>query len=205
MWDSLWVVSTIFVALFRKFGTIWHLNTAAGEVAYCYSKSEVKLSQSACNNISMYNKCLMQSCLWSPASKMLQVPLEYQTTAGYDSSPHPSLALIMSFNAWSSTNKYPILKPTNKYLIWSSTYKYLFGGTHIKVHLLSPHRLNQVKRDCACMCSFSFFVSACVCIFMFIMKPPRDMQDLALCTWVSTCVHVSLLTYQRWTCGYVYT
>ena len=137
MWDSLWVVSTIFVALFRKFGTIWHLNTAAGEVAYCYSKSEVKLSQSACNNISMYNKCLMQSCLWSPASKMLQVPLEYQTTAGYDSSPHPSLALIMSLNAWSSTNKYPILKPTNKYLIWRSTNKYLFGG-HILKFIYCP-------------------------------------------------------------------
>ena len=60
------MVSTIFVALFRKFGTIWHLNTAAGEVAYCYSKSEVKLSQSACNDSSMDNKCVMQSCTLIP-------------------------------------------------------------------------------------------------------------------------------------------
>lgn len=156
MWDSPWVVSTMFVALFVssvlygisiQLQVKWHIATLSLKLN-CHSLHVITV---VCTT-----NVWWKAVLWSPASKMLQVPMEYQTTAGYDSSPHPSLALIMSFNAWSSINKYPILKPINKYLIWSSTNKYLFWGTHIKVHLLSSHRLNQVKRDCACMCSFSF-------------------------------------------------
>ena len=146
--------------------------------------------------------------LWSPmqnATSSHEIP-DYPF-AGYDSSPHPSLALILYFNAWSHTTlklgATLVLTVTQVYVFvtsaeWSNfeAHKQISNvGTHIKVHLLSTHTLKQVKRDCACMCSFSFLclmhVSASSNVHNLIivikgesgssvesMKPPRDMQGL---------------------------
>ena len=136
-----------------------------------------------------------KAVLWSPmqnATSSHEMP-DYPS-AGYDSPP------ILSFNAWSSTNKYPMLGHILKYICclplhWTKLSMIVLACVHFHFCVCIVSAL--------CLCSQHYYIITCNQRWKWLFsnqestKPPRDMQGLALCTWVSTCVHVSWLAYQN--------
>ena len=168
MWDSPWVVSTIILIIVTWIFII----------------------------LVLYGILIQLQVKWHIATLSLKFLMTVRTAKGVMQSstliPH---AKCYKF-PWNAS--LPICR------IWLSTHLVLQCmkfhkqtsniGTHIKVRLLSAFTLNQVKHDCACLCSFSFFVSAlCLCSQDYYLitcnqrwkwlfsnqestKPPRDMQ-----------------------------